>query len=101
MASKEYVNLCLVKTKNNDIAPVVLPSTVCLSVGDLVFVPTALSEQPAEVVFHSNYTTVDDDLWTALILATGMAPIRAKKYAYMYEAEWEDKDGVHEKKECV
>lgn len=87
---KRYMNLCLVKTKNNDIVPVILPKGNNISTGDIVYVPTMISETPAKVMFARPYTEVDDDFWKMVVLTTGIEPIKVIKYGYIYECKWED-----------
>lgn len=86
-----YMDICLVKTENNQIYPVVLPEYLYgVRNGDIAVFTNCSRTLQGEVVFHSS-DKEDGTIWTALTIATGKTPARATKYYRLEECKWRDK----------
>ena len=88
-----YYELCLVKLAT-DMVPVYLPSDFySANVGDWVFFPYEDgTEFQAEIVF-AEYCEADSPIWTAVTVATQMAPIRATKFMRSPKiVEWKEEE---------
>lgn len=87
----QYMDLCLVKAKDNQVYLVVLPNYLYgVRNGDIAVFDYCSRTIQGEVVFHSS-DKEDGTIWTGLTIATGKTPARATRYYRLEECKWGDK----------
>ena len=87
---KTWVRLCIVKAFDA-VVPVYFPAKSYPSIGDIVYFGYDNDVCQSEILFQE-YTYIDSELWTALMLATSTVPIKAIKYGQMAEVNWTEEE---------
>lgn len=86
-----FVTLALVES-NGMRVPVMCPYNSFPSVGDIIFFECNGVEKMGDVLFEHCYVEQDDTLWTGLMMACGMEPLRATKIAKIDKCDWRNED---------